>query len=159
MLTLLYHSKTILKSLLSGVPTSLPGGFNSRSLLMGIIGRWADHVDLPVTAVAEAFGVTPQAVYRNINRLQHLEAKIDAQPDLPADCTIITKRDVGKICLSLALDAHASLEGIQRVLTTIRNWLNITSLKVACPKRKGHGAKRPRSDKRNWLITGLDFQP
>lgn len=119
MLTLLYHSKTILKSLLSGVPTSLPGGFNSRSLLMGIIGRWADHVDLPVTAVAEAFGVTPQAVYRNINRLSHLEAKIDAQPDLPADCTIITKRDVGKICLSLALDAHASLEGIQRVLTTI----------------------------------------
>lgn len=119
MLTLLYHSKSILKSLLSGVSTSLPGGFSSRSLLMGIIGRWADHIDLPVTTIADAFGVTPQAVYRNINRLSKIEAKIDALPDIPADCIIITRRDVDKLCLSLALDAHASLEGIQRVLTTI----------------------------------------
>ena len=78
MLTLLYHSKEILQSVISGVPTSLPGGFNSRSLVMGIMGRWAGCIDLPVTTIAGAFDVTPQAVYGNIVRLQQLEAKIDA---------------------------------------------------------------------------------
>ena len=75
MLTSLYYPKEILKSLLSGVPTSLPGGFNSCSFFMGLIGKWADHVNLPVTVISEAFGVTPQAVYGNINRLAQLEAK------------------------------------------------------------------------------------
>ena len=119
MLTLLYYSKAILKSLLSGVPVSLPGGFNSRSLLMGLMGRWAENIDLPVMAIAEAFGVTPQAVYGNINRLKQLEAKIDAQPDLPDDCIVLTPRDIDKIVLASALDANASLEGIQRVLAAI----------------------------------------
>ena len=82
MLTSLYNLKEILKSLLSGVPILLPGGFNSRSLMMGLMGRWSYHVDFPIAAIAEAFGVTIQAVYGNINRLQQLEAKIDAQPDL-----------------------------------------------------------------------------
>ncbi|WP_074698805.1 HTH domain-containing protein [Selenomonas sp. KH1T6] len=94
MLTPLYYQKEILKSLLSGVPTSLPGGFNSRSLFMGLVGRWADYVNLPVKTIAEAFGVTPQAVYGNINRLSQLEARIDAQPDIPANCIIITPRDI-----------------------------------------------------------------
>ena len=119
MLTSLYYPKEILKSLLSGVPTSLPGGFNSCSFFMGLIGKWADHVNLPVAVISEAFGVTPQAVYGNINRLAQLEAKIEAQSDIPADCIILTQKDMGKICLSLALDAHASLEGIQRVLATL----------------------------------------
>ena len=119
MLTLLYYSKEILQSVLSGVPTPLPGGFNSRSLVMGIMGRWAGCIELPVTAIAEAFGVTPQAVYGNINRLQQIEAKIDAQPDLPADCIVLTPRDIDKLILASALDAHASLEGIQRVLAAI----------------------------------------
>ena len=92
MLTSLYYPKEILKSLLSGVPTSLPGGFNSRSLFMGIMGKWADQVNLPGAVIAEAFGVTPQAVYGNINRLAQLEARIDAQPDIPADCIILTQK-------------------------------------------------------------------
>lgn len=119
MLTSLYYPKEILKSLLSGVPTSLPGGFNSCSFFMGLIGKWADHVNLPVAVISEAFGVTPQAVYGNINRLAQLEARIDAQPDIPADCIILTQKDIDKIILALALDAHASLEGIQRVLATL----------------------------------------
>jgi len=46
---------------------------------------------------SEAFGVTPQAVYGNINRLAQLEARIDAQPDIPADCIILTQKDIDKL--------------------------------------------------------------
>lgn len=37
----------------------------------------------------------------------------------PAHCTMITSENIDKAILSLALDAHAPLEGIQRVLTCI----------------------------------------
>ena len=60
-----------------------------------------------------------QAVYGNIDRLAALEAKFQTMPENPVHCIMVTPKDIDKAILSLALDAHAPLEGIQRVLTCI----------------------------------------
>ena len=119
MLTSLYYAIPILKSLFSGVCTSLPGRYHSRSLLMGILGRWAGQEEMTITAIAKLFGVSRQAVYGNIDRLAALEAQFQTMPEVPAHCIMVTPKDIDKAILSLALDAHAPLEGIQRVLTCI----------------------------------------
>ena len=119
MLTSLYYAIPILKSLFSGFCASLPGGYHSRSLLMGILGRWASQDEMTITAIAKLFGVSRQAIYGNIRRLSELEAKFQTMPGNPVHCIMVTHKDIDKAILSLALDAHASLEGIQRVLTCI----------------------------------------
>ena len=119
MLTSLYYAIPILKSLFSGFCASLPGGYHSRSLLMGILGRWAGRDEMTITAIAKLFGVSRQAVYGNIHRIAELEAKFQMLPETPAHCIMITPENIDKAILSLALDAHAPLEGIQRVLTCI----------------------------------------
>ena len=40
-------------------------------------------------------------------------------PEVPGRCILVTPMDVDKSILSLALDAHAPMEGIQRVLERI----------------------------------------
>jgi len=117
MLTSLYYAIPILKSLFSGFCASLPGGYHSRSLLMGILGRWAGHDEMTITAIAKLFGVSRQAVYGNIRRLAALENKFQDMPENPGHCIMVTSKDIDRAILSLALDAHAPLEGIQRVLT------------------------------------------
>lgn len=119
MLTSFYYPIRILKSLFSGFPASLPGRGKLRSLLMGLLGRMAGQEDIAITEIANLFGVSRQAVYGNIDRVEAIEAHIHALPDAPFNCLMVTPKDIDKAILSLALDAHASLEGIQRVLTCI----------------------------------------
>lgn len=119
MLTSFYYPIRILKTLFSGFSTSLPNGVKFRSLLMGLLGRMAGREDIAITEIANLFGVSRQAVYGNMDRVEAIEAHIQALPDVPFHCLMVTPKDIDKAILSLALDAHASLEGIQRVLTCI----------------------------------------
>ena len=119
MLTSLYHVIPTLKSLLSGSCMSLPGGYNSRSLLMGILGKLARQDEMTISSVANLFGVTRQGIYKNIHRLTELDAQIKELPSNITDCLLVTSQKIDETILSLALDAHAPLEGIQRVLTCV----------------------------------------
>lgn len=128
MLASLYHAITTLKSLLLGKCTSLPGGYNSRSLLMGILGKLASQDEMTISSIANLFGVTRQGIYKNINRLVALDAQIKELPSNITDCLLVTSQKIDKTILSLALDAHASLEGIQRVLTCVYGQENCPSI-------------------------------
>ena len=121
MLTSLYHMISIVKSLFSESLASLPGGRSHRSLLMGMLGRLAaqKEIDATMPEIANFFGVSPQAVHKAIRRIADLEARLPALPEIPAGCIMATKKDVDKAILSIALDGHSSIEGIQRILARI----------------------------------------
>ena len=121
MLTSLYSIIAILKSLLFGDSGSLSDWYRQRSLLLGILGRLAQakRIPLSVPEVAKLFGVTPKTVYKNIKRNEALAAKIQEMLKALAGCILVPRRNVDKTILSLALDARAPLEGIQRVLAYV----------------------------------------
>ena len=121
MLTSLYHITNAVKSLFSDSPASLTGGRSHRSLLMGMLGRLAAQkkIDAAMPEIAALFGVSPQAVHKAVRRAAALEAKLQALPGIPSDCIVATRRDMDKAILSIALDGHSSIEGIQRVLAII----------------------------------------
>ena len=114
MLTSLYSIISILESLLFGHNESQTAWYRQRSMLAGILGRLAQvkKIRLSVQEVAELFGVSQKTVYRNIKLISDIEAKIKELLNSLDGCIIVPR----KIILSLALDAHAPLEGIQRVL-------------------------------------------
>ena len=121
MLTSLYSIIAILKSLLFGDSGSLSDWYRQRSLLLGILGRLAQakRIPLSVPEVAKLFGITPKTVYKNIKRNEALAAKIQKMLKTLAGCILVPRRNVDKTILSLALDARAPLEGIQRVLAYV----------------------------------------
>ena len=121
MLTSLYSIIAIMKSLLFGDFGSLSDWYRQRSLLLGILGRLAQakRIPLSVPEVAKVFGVKPKTVYKNIKRNEALAARIQEMLKALAGCIIVPRRNVDKTILSLALDAHAPLEGIQRVLAYV----------------------------------------
>ena len=116
--TLLYSMISILTTLLFGHIGSRAVLFRQRSLLAGILGRLAQtkKLDLSVQAVSKIFSLSPKTVYRNIKVIAELEAKTKSLLQFLDGCIIVPRKDIDKIILSLALDAHAPLEGIQRVL-------------------------------------------
>ena len=69
--------------------------------------------------MAKLFGVTPKTVYKNIKRNEALAAKIQEILKALAGYILVPRRNVDKTILSLALDARAPLEGIQRVLAYV----------------------------------------
>jgi len=121
MLTSLYSIIATLITLLFGHRRSFSEWNRQRSLLAGILGRLAQErkIRLSIPEVAKLFHVSRKTVYKNINRIATMEARIQELIDSLAGCIIVTPKDVDKIILSLALDAHAPLEGIQRVLNHI----------------------------------------
>ena len=119
MLTSVYYAIQILQGLFSGICVSLPGGYTSRSLLMGMLGKMAVNNAMTITDMARLFGVSRQAVYWNIHRLSELADKIKPLEGKPVNCLLVTDQDIDKAILSLSLDGHVSIEGIQRVLPRI----------------------------------------
>ena len=118
MLTSLYSIFTILKSLLFGYSGSMADWYRQRSLLAGILGRLAQvkKISMSVQDVANLFKVSQKTVYKNMKRIMELESQIHELLASLDGCIIVRRKDIDKTILSLALDAHAPLEGIQRVL-------------------------------------------
>ena len=121
MLTSLYSILELLKSLLFDHSGSLTGWYRQRSLLAGILGRLAQakKISLSVPEVAKIFNVSTKTVYKNIRQIAKLEARLQELLGSLAGCIIVPRKEADKIILSLALDAHAPLEGIQRVLSYV----------------------------------------
>ena len=118
MLTSLYSIFMILKSLLFGYSGSLADWHHQRSLLAGILGRLAQakKISLSVQDVANLFNVSQKTVYKNMRRIAELESKIHELLEYLDGCIVVRRKDIDKTILSLALDAHGPIEGIQRVL-------------------------------------------
>ena len=121
MLTSLYSIIATMRTLLFGHRHSFLEWHRQRSMLAGILGILAKErkIRISIPDVARLFGVSRKTVYQNINRITEIEARIQELLDSLAGCIIVTPKDVDKLILSLALDAHAPLEGIQRVLNRI----------------------------------------
>ena len=121
MLTSLYSLITILKSILSGFSDSICSWRHQRFWLAGILGRLAQKkkIRLNVSDVAKIFSLSRKHVYTSINRVEALEAKLQKVLELLPNYIMVSPKEVDKVILSLALDAHAPLEGIQRVLSHI----------------------------------------
>ena len=117
MLTPFYNTTPVVKSIFSPLRMQR----NYQALLVGMVGLSAVRKDIGMTVsdVARAFQVSRQAVYKSITRIFNVESKARGLPDVPVHCVLVTKKDVDKAILSLALDGHSSIEGIQRVLTRI----------------------------------------
>ena len=121
MLTSLYCKILVPESLVSFFSAPWSNADRQRALVIGLLGQLAMQTDTnrTVQETADFFGITRQAVYKDMHGLAEKYAGIQVLPDAPARCIMVTPMDMDKAILSLALDAHAPLDGIQRVLNRI----------------------------------------
>ena len=121
MLTSLYCKILVPESLVSFFSAPWSNADRQRALVIGLLGQLAMQTDTnrTVQETADFFGITRQAVYKDIHGLAEKYAGIQVLPDAPARCIMVTPMDMDKAILSLALDAHAPMDGIQRVLNRI----------------------------------------
>ena len=121
MLTSLYRKILVPESLVSFFSDPLSDIGRRRALMIGLFGHAAMQkgIDRTVPETAEFLGITRQAVYKDIHGLAEKCAGIQVLSEVPGRCISVTPMDMDKAILSLALEAHAPIEGIQRVLDRI----------------------------------------
>ena len=121
MLTSLYRKILVPESLVPFFSAPLSDTGRQRALMIGLLGHavMQKGIDRTVLETAEFLGITRQAVYKDLHGLAEKCAGIQLLPEVPGRCIPVTPMDMDKAILSLALDAHAPMEGIQRVLERI----------------------------------------